>query len=220
MRTWRSLNWRPALLGVVGLAVVAGLALGLPSQARARLFQFTVPTPTPRFSPPPPTRTPGPPGQPTETPLVPGETVTPGAPATPLAEVALVFTQTISRQDVLPGDEVRFSFLLSNPSAEAATGLVFSNSLDPALELLKISATQGSARVQGQSVLLSLGAVESRASALILLDARVRPESKAGQIILNAATVTFDQGQVSSNTVAAGLPPDRLPATGADRRGP
>jgi hypothetical protein len=68
--------------------------------------------------------------------------------------------------------------------------------------------------------MVHLGTLESGQAALLVLRARVGTDAKPGQIILNQVTAFFDGGQAVSNVVAAGLPPDHLPATGLERREP
>jgi uncharacterized repeat protein (TIGR01451 family) len=128
--------------------------------------------------------------------------------------------QEITPVDVLPGQQVSIRLRLTNASTDDVTGIILTNPLDPALKPLEVRATQGAARVQGQSVLIDLGTVDVGQTAVVMIRARVAPDAQAGQIILNQATAYFDGGQTSSDAAAAGLPPSELPATGQDRRGP
>lgn len=203
MRRLLSPEWQPLPLALVGLIVVLALAQGPHAQAGNRLFQ-TVPTPTPRTVPTP-TRavTPRPPS---------GET----APARGTLALSLVAIP----HDLLPGEELQFRLWLTNTSAVAITGLIVADPLDPALELLEVRATQGAAEVRDHLLTLDLGTLDAGQTALVLLRTRVTAQARPGQIVLNQATAYFDGGQATSNVAAAGLPPDELPATGRDRRGP
>lgn len=202
MRRLLSPEWRPVPLALVGLIVVLVLARGPRAQAGNRIFQ-TVPTPTPRTIPPP-TRA-----------------VTPRPPAeAPPARGMLALSLVAIPHDLLPGEELQFRLWLTNTSAVAITGLIVADPLDPALELLEVRATQGAADVRDHLLTLDLGTLDAGQTALILLHTRVTAQAWPGQIIANQATAYFDGGQATSNVAAAGLPPDELPTTGQERRGP
>lgn len=219
-------GWRPLLFALAG--VLLGLALALGSSVQAgHLFQ-TVPTRTPKPSPPTETRTPVPPRL-TSTPLPPGSTEAPtstATTATSLPEQAvsgggqLTLRLGIDHQDVLPGETVQFDLEILNPSDAAATGISLLDSLDPAFELLRVSASQGMAEVEGQTLTIRLGTVEAGQAALVTIEVEVRETAQTGQIILNQVTAAFDGGTASSDVMVAGLPPAELPATGAERRVP
>ncbi len=217
MRSSLSEDWRPLLFAFGALLVIVGLAAGTRAEADSRVLQ-TIPTATPRITLPPPTDTP-----------LPGETPVPdptGAPPTPLptgtgpATDSLEVTKEASPSDVLAGDEAVFRIRLSNDHETAVTGIVVADSLDPALEPQQVSATQGFAEVDGQSLAIHIGTLESGESAVIVIRTRVRASAQQGQVILNWAIAYHDTGQTVSNTVAIALPPNRLPDTGAIGRRP
>jgi hypothetical protein len=85
-----------------------------------------------------------------------------------------------------------------------------------ALQPLELRATQGAARVRGQSILVDLGFIEAGQTVVLIIRARVSSDTEAGNVILSQATVYFDAGQLRSDVAAAGLPPSVLPATGQD----
>ncbi|GEM_PF-2491441 len=207
MRRLLDPEWRPLWLAVAGLLVALALGLGLGPHAQAtdRLFQ-TVPTPTPRTVPTPTAPVTGRPPQAEEQPA--------GAAA------ALALSLTATPHDLLPGEELRFQLWLTNTSAVAVTGLIVADPLDPALELVEVRATQGAAEVQDHLLTLDLGTLDAGQRALVLLRTRLSNQARPGQVILNQVTAYFDGGQIASNVVAAGLPPDELPATGAEWRRP
>jgi uncharacterized repeat protein (TIGR01451 family) len=138
----------------------------------------------------------------------------------PPADRTLVLTMKVEPQDVLPEEELEFSLWLTNVTTSAVTGIVLTDPLDPALRLLEVSATQGAAELRDTTLIVHFGTLEAGQAALLVLRARVDAEAQPGQIILNQVTAFFDGGQVESNVAAAGLPPDRLPATGLQRREP
>jgi len=205
MRRLLDPEWRPLWPAVAGLLVALALGLGLEPHAQAtdRLFQ-TVPTPTPRTVPTPTAPVTGRPPQAEE----------------PPAGAALALSLTALPHDLLPGEELRFQLWLTNSSAVAVTGLIVADPLDPALELVEVRATQGAAEVRDHLLTLDLGTLDAGQRALVLLRTRLSDQARPGQIILNQVTAYFDGGQTASNVVAAGLPPDELPATGAEWRRP
>jgi len=218
-------DWQP-----VGFSSLVALAILLVSlapcvQAESSLNQ-TIPTRTPiAFTPPPtavppPVDTPPPDASPYPT-SPPGATPPSGAPPTPTLPALLGMlrlVKQVSWADALPGEEIEYSLLVETTTASDVTGIVIADQLDPALEPISVSATQGAAVVQGSSIRVHLGDLPAGRSALVLIRAQVRAEARPGQIILNQAFARFDGGQSSSNTVAAGLPPVGLPQTGASRR--
>ena len=207
MRRLQDLEWLPLVFGLVGALLV--LALANPkAEASHRLLQ-TVPTPTPRYVPTPSgIATPG--GRTGSAPS--------GEKAPILSE--LVLRQTVSHHDVLPGEELEFSFWLTNTSTVAITGIVLVDALDSLLAPLEVQATQGAVRFEKGTAFVHLGALQPSQSALVVLRARVGAEAQAGHIVLNQFMANFDQGGTSSNVVSVALPPDALPATGRAGRGP
>jgi uncharacterized repeat protein (TIGR01451 family) len=123
-------------------------------------------------------------------------------------------------QDVLPGELLQYRTWLTNTSAAALTGIVLFDDIDPRLQLLEVRATHGAAEVRLQSLRIHIGALEPGESALVITTALVGASARSGEIILSQTAAQFDGGQASSNVVAAGLPPDELPATGKDGREP
>lgn len=202
MRRTENREWRPLLFGLFCTLLILALGQGPQTQAASPLYQ-TVPTPTPSSVPTPPGEvTPQPPGE------------------IPTTDRALVLTMKVEPQDVLPQEDLEFSLWVTNATTPAITGIVLTDLLDPDLHLLEVSATQGAAELRDATLMVHLGTLEPGQAALIVLRARVGTEARPGQVILNQVTAYFDGGQVVSNVVAAGLPPDQLPATGLERREP
>ena len=202
MRSTENREWRPLLFGLFCALLVLALGRGLRARAASPQYQ-TVPTPTPATIPTPPDGlTPRPSGD------------------LPSADRALVLTMEVEPQDILPEEELQFSLWLTNATASAITSIVLTDYLDPALHLLEVSATQGAAELRDATLTVHLGTLEAGQAGLVMLRARVGREAQPGQIILNQVRAFFDGGQALSNVVVAGLPPDRLPATGLERRAP
>lgn len=207
MRKLYDLDWLPLALGLAGALLV--LALASPqAQASQRLLQ-TVPTPTPRVVP------------------TPAGIVPPSGPPAPdssgeesASSKGLGLWQTVSPHDVLPGEEVEFSLRITNTLAVAVTGIVLVDALDSILTPLEVKATQGAVRFEDGAAFVDMGTLEPGHSALLILRARVGAEARPGRIILNQITAHYDDTIKSSNIVAAGLPPNALPATGRAGRGP
>jgi hypothetical protein len=123
-------------------------------------------------------------------------------------------------QDVMPGETVSIQVMVTNTMEEDTSSVLLLDNLDPGLQPAKVKATQGAARVEGQFVLVDIGTMEAGQSIMAIIEARVEPSSRNGQIILNQATVEYDGGLANSEIAAVGLPPTDLPATGRDRRAP
>lgn len=211
-----AIDGRPLVFAACAVVIVLALTQGPAAQARDRRFQ-TVPTPTPRITLPPPGTPPLlPTAPPTPGPGTPDPTSVPFP--TPDGEITgpgqLVFTESVSHPDVLPGDEVVFKLWLANDSQSAITGLIVTDSLDAALRPIEIRATQGTAAVTGQVISVTMGALEAQQAAVVVIRTVVRSDVTPGQIIINQAVAYHDAGQDVSNAVAVALPPDRLPATG------
>jgi hypothetical protein len=123
----------------------------------------------------------------------------------------------IAPVDIMADEEISFRFQVTNTTNDEVRDVIFANPLSAKLRPLEVRSTQGAARVEGQFVIVDLGRIEADQTVLVILRAKVVPDAEAGQVIVNQATVHFDGGQVGSEVAAAGLPPDRLPATGQDR---
>lgn len=203
MHQGRDLELRPLFIALAGTLVILLLALGTRAQAAHPPLQ-TVPTPTPPTVPTP-TR---------------GIADSPPPDENPSLGGNLALLKVISRPDVLPGEELEFTLWATNTSETAVTGIILTDSLDRFLHPLVISATQGAAEVRDHSLYIHIGTLEPGQSALAVVLTRIDPDTPKGHIILNQVTAFFDGGQVSSNVVAAGLPPIELPATGQSGRGP
>lgn len=173
----------------------------------------TLPTPTPPLG-----TIPSLPG--TETPV----TLTPQASTQPSVvpgmAIALVCMAEIGRQDVLPGEEVEYTFLVTNPGTMPAGNVALRDQLVPGIELLRVSATQGAVDVASELVTLRLGTIEPGQSALAILDLRINEAVSAGQVFVLQAAAYFDGGTVGCDAVAFAMPPNHLPNTGASRMVP
>jgi uncharacterized repeat protein (TIGR01451 family) len=238
-----------ALAGLLLVAALSAAPRSMASRALFQTIptptpRYTLP-PAPTNTPRPPSDTPNPPGDtpspPGDTPGPPGPTSTPSGdasatptqaaiPGTPGATPPLLPTSgptaqivpscwaEVSREDVLPGEQIQYSIQVT--ADVPLTSVVVQDELNPGLELLRVSATQGSVDVRGQTVTLSLGILEPGLTAMAVLDVRVSASAVAGQVFVQQAVLFFDGGQVRCNAVAVGSPPDHLPATGADGRQP
>jgi uncharacterized repeat protein (TIGR01451 family) len=154
------------------------------------------------------------------TPVTPavGASDVPTASPTPSPELGC--RAEVSREDVLPGEEIQYAISLEAAGTGAAGSVIIRDEMAPGIELLQISATQGSVEVQGQLVKLSMGTIEPGQTVLAILGLRVSRSTPAGQVFLQQATADFNGGQSLCTLVVFGTPPDHLPPTGADRRQP
>ncbi len=197
-------EWHPLLFGLVGLLVVAAVALGPRAQAADRLFQ-TVPTPTPQTVPLPTAPT---------TPHPPQSNDSTG----PASGAALLTHLEVSRPDVLPGEDLQFTLYLTNTTATALAEVSLQAPLDSALLPLELWSTQGSATVEGGHIVVYLYTLEAGQTAQVALHARVAAGAPVGHIFLLQFTSHWDGQEGQSNVAAAALPPAELPPTGDDRR--
>lgn len=143
-----------------------------------------------------------------------------GPPPDPSPSIMLTCGARIEREDVVAGDTVQYSILVTNVGAAPAGSVILRDQVAQGIELLRISATQGSAEVEAGLVVLRLGIIESGQSALAVLDLRTSASVLAGQIFVQQADTYFDGGHAMCNIVAFGTRPDHLPRTGEARRQP
>ena len=159
-----------------------------------------------------------PPGTETPVRLTPPASTQPSA--VPGVAVALVCTAEIGRQDVLPGEEVEYTFLVTNPGTMPASNVALRDQLALGVELLRVSATQGAADVAAEVVTLRLGTIEPGQSALAILNLRINEAAPEGQVFVFQGTAYSDGGTVGCNAIAFAMPPIHLPSTGASRSVP
>jgi hypothetical protein len=198
----KSLEKRSIAFGLVGTLILLALTLGSGAQAANRMYQ-TIPTPTPRTIP---------------APTLEADLERAGEGATSAGPLQV--RQELSPVDVLPDEELSLWLHVTNSSVDEVRGIILSDQLAPSLQALEVRATQGAARVQGQSVLVDVGTMEAGQTVVAIIRARVLPDVEPGEVIFNQATAYFDGGQAVSDIAAAALPPDELPATGQNRRLP
>jgi hypothetical protein len=120
----------------------------------------------------------------------------------------------------MPGQEIEISLWITNTSAAAITGIVIAVPFDPEVQPYAVSAMQGAVEVQDHTLLANLGTLERGQTSLIVARVHVRPEAPPGKVILHQATAFHASGRTVSNISEVGLPPNELPATGHDWRGP
>jgi len=211
MRSLWNSEWRSLLVGVLITCFLAAAAAGTPQVGAAHGQPQTVPSPTPQTVPAPVTP------QPNETSLPPG----PPAP-TPSQEQGqgLQLLQTVSRADVLPGEEVTLSLQATNTSSQAMLSLILVAPLDPLLQPLAVSGMQGSVERQGQALSIHLGALEAGQSVKVAVRVRVSVDAPPGRIFVHQFSAFYLGGEASSNAVGFGLPPEELPPTGKSGRTP
>jgi uncharacterized repeat protein (TIGR01451 family) len=140
--------------------------------------------------------------------------------ASPTPSPELGCRAEVSREDALPGEEIQYAISVEAAGAGAAGSVIVQDEIAPGIELLQVSATQGSVEVQGQLVKLSMGTIEPGQTVLAILGLRVSRSTPAGQVFVQQATAYFTGGQSLCTVVVFGTPPDHLPPTGADRRQP
>lgn len=194
-----------------------------------------VPTATPTFTPVPPTPVPptpiptkpkpSKPQPPTATPVPPTATVapsptptfTPVPTNTPVPAFALVLTQDYQPKLVWQGRQSTIEFVVSNPSNQAATNVVFRDALP--VELVFVQAEADGTQVEvttdahtGATVLVAQWpSVEPGAQRSLRVIVEVSTSAADGFVIDNLAVVSADNAESSTAGLSIGLPPKILP---------
>lgn len=132
----------------------------------------------------------------------------------------LQLLQTVSRTDVLPGEEVTLTLQATNASSQDMLSLILVAPLDPMLQALAVSGVQGSVERQSYSLHIHLGTLEPGQSAQIAVRLKVGADTPPGHIFVHQVSVFYLDGAASSNVVGFGLPPEELPSTGKSGRTP
>ncbi len=211
MRSLWNSEWRSLLLGVILTCLLALLAAGAPGAKAANWQPQTVPSPTPQTIPAPDTP------QPNETPFPPG----PPAPPQPQGQgQELQLLQTVSRTDVLPGEEVTLTLQATNASPQVMRSLILVAPLDPLLQPLAVSGVRGAVERQGDSLHIHLGTLEPGQSAQVAVRIKIGGDTPPGHIFVHRFSAFYLDGEASSNAVGFGLPPEELPPTGKSGRTP
>lgn len=208
-KLWNS-EWRSLIVGVFLTCLLAVMAIGMPRASAETGQPQTVPSPTPQTVPEPVTP------EPNEPSLPPGG---PAAPPQPQGQ-GLLLQQTVSRTDVLPGEEVTLGLRATNSSSQAILSLILVAPLDSLLRPLAVSGIQGSVERQGAALSIHLGTLEAGQSAEITVRVAVGPETPPGRIFVHQFHAFYLEGEAFSNAVGFGLPPEELPPTGKRGRAP
>ncbi len=205
---WNS-EWRSLIVGVILTCLLAVMAIGIPRASAETGQPQTVPSPTPQTVPEPVT------SEPNDTTLPPGQP----APPQPQGQ-GLVLQQTVSRTDVLPGEEITLGLRATNSSPQAMLSLILVAPLDSLLRPLAVSGIQGSVERQGAALSIHLGTLEAGQSAEITVRVAIGPETPPGHIFVHQFHAFYLEGEAFSNAVGFGLPPEELPPTGKNGRTP
>lgn len=211
MRSLWNSEWRSLLLGVILTCLLALLAAGAPGVKAANWQPQTVPSPTPQTIPAPVTP------QPNETPFPPGP---PAPPQLQGQGQELQLLQTVSRTDVLPGEEVTLTLQATNASPQAMLSLILVAPLDPMLQPLAVSGVRGAVERQGYSLHIHLGTLEPGQSVQVAVRIKIGGDTPPGTIFVHRFSAFYLDGEASSNAVGFGLPPEELPPTGKNGRTP
>ncbi len=243
-RVWRPLhNWR--MIGIwgvlIGLSLLALVAKD-PAWAAPHNRQpnqtvpvntpppppTLVPTATPTFTPIPPTPVPTSPPKPkppTPTSAPPTATVAPSPTPTftplptntPVPAFALVLTQDYQPRLVWQDQQSTIEFVVSNPSNQTATNVVFRDALP--VELVFIQAEADDAQVEvttdshdGATVLVARWpSMEPGSQRSLRVLVQVNASVPDGFVIDNLAVVAADNAESSTAGLSIGLPPQILP---------
>ncbi len=151
-------------------------------------------------------------------------TPTPTATATPLptptpTPVVGVADPAITKrgepEEAHPGEEVTFTLEVTNQGQQSAVDVVVTDVIPEYLEILDVTATQGTATIEGQTVRIEVGVVGPDFVVTIVICTRVRQDAPAPLDMENAATLTLpDGGERISPSVVIVVPSPLLPPTG------
>ncbi len=171
---------------------------------------WTEPDPT---QPPDPTLPPDPTDVLT---AVPTSVLTPGAPAggTPVSgNLALI--KRAQPSVVLPGEQVTFTIIATNPTGSALTGVVITDTLDAAFfdAILELSTTKGTTAITGPlSATVTIGTLAPGETVTVTILARVRGDITGAKDTQNVALmVSNETDPIAAQAVVALI---TLPNTG------
>jgi len=115
----------------------------------------------------------------------------------------------------MPGEEVTFYIEATNRGQEAAVDVVVVDELPEYLEILQVTATQGTVTVEGQVVTVDVGVIGSGFVIQITIHTRVRLDAPAPIDLQNVAQLhSPNGGDHTSPPATVVVPGESLPLTG------
>jgi uncharacterized repeat protein (TIGR01451 family) len=154
-------------------------------------------TPTPTFTPNPPSSAPA---------------------ATPTPRVDIADPAITKRGDpslALPGEPVTFVIEATNTGQEAAVDVVVTDTVPDYLEIINVTSSQGTVTVVGQQVTVEVGTIGNGFVVEIVIKTRVADDAPAPLDLSNVAMLTSPNGgERTSPPATIVVPTSRMPETG------
>jgi uncharacterized repeat protein (TIGR01451 family) len=118
--------------------------------------------------------------------------------------------------EAVPGEEVVFTLEVTNQGQRAAVDVVVTDEVDQYLEIVEVTATQGTVLVEGQLITVDVGVVGPGFVVEIVIRTRVRPDAPVPLNVENAAQLKSPNGgdRVSPPVVISVPGTSYLPRTG------
>src|SRR5262249_16111729 len=133
--------------------------------------------------------------------------VTPITPVNQLADLGL--SVTASPSPVLSGDNLTYTFLITNAGPNAATGVTFTNTIPAGATLVSAVASQGNLVPNGNVIIGNLASMNANASATVTVV--VKPSIVSGQLTNSASVGAFETDIRPVNNQASIVSPVILP---------
>jgi uncharacterized repeat protein (TIGR01451 family) len=225
----RALGYLLVLAALAALLIAIPSAWATPEQSVA--VQMTIPTRTPKPSPPPSAQpTDLPPEQPTDLPPAPSTTVPPASagtpapivsatpPPTPLGAAKLLLKKEVAPITAWPGATLHYTLTLSNQGTAAARQISI---LDPLPEGVVPGTLSGDvdAQWEGQVLTARIPILPPGSQVVIAFTSDVQADAPPGGVISNQASATASGGLSAAASASVGLPPAELPPTGGSLDG-
>jgi len=147
---------------------------------------------------------------------IPTHTYTPTPPPSSRGACDPIITKRAEPTEVRPGDEVLFTIEVTNRGQTAAINTTVIDDVPAYLEILDVSASQGTWRQEGQRVIVDIGVIGQDYVVEILIYTRVRDDAPAPLAVENLVTVRSDNCPDPSARALVQIigDPGRLPVTG------
>ncbi len=122
--------------------------------------------------------------------------------------------KTVDKPLAQIGETVTYTITFRNPTDKAMGNATLQDEFDPRLEAITlVSTTIGSATLEGNRLTISGITLAVGEQVQIIVTARISGRAKAGDVIPNVATLSYNPTYISNNAPVTILP-NKLPATG------
>jgi uncharacterized repeat protein (TIGR01451 family) len=141
---------------------------------------------------------------------------TPGAPGTPGTQTPpnTSINKTVNPPFAKPGETVTWTITVGNPGPQTLTNVRVVDTLPAQFEVLSVSTTLGTGRVNGQTVTVDIPTLAVNANAVITVRSRIRTSAQPPYLLENNACMTSAQVSAAACAKATVSSAAGLPATG------